>query len=103
MRTARAKGLGERLVVMRHALRNALLPVVTVIGLQLGALLCGAVLTETIFSLAGVGGPSTRRSLARDYVVVQGFTLVIAVDLPGREPARRHLATRSSTRAIRLS
>ncbi len=80
VRTARAKGLGERLVVVRHALRNALLPVVTVIGLSLGALLIGgAVLTETIFGLSGVGKTISDAITARDYVVIQGFTLVIAV------------------------
>jgi peptide/nickel transport system permease protein len=79
MRTARAKGLGERLVVFRHGMRNALLPVVTIIGLQLGALLGGAVLTETIFNLAGVGRSMYEAITGRDYVVIQAFTLVIAV------------------------
>jgi peptide/nickel transport system permease protein len=79
MRTARAKGLGERLVIFRHGMRNALLPVVTVIGLQLGALLGGAVLTETIFNLAGVGRSVYEAITGRDYVVIQAFTLVIAV------------------------
>ena len=60
VRTARAKGLRERTVILRHATRNALLPVVTVIGLQLGALLSGAVLTETVFNLAGVGRTHVR-------------------------------------------
>jgi peptide/nickel transport system permease protein len=78
-RTARAKGLKERLVVFRHAFRNALLPVVTVIGLQLGSLLGGAVLTETIFGLSGVGKILYDSITARDYTVVQAFTLVIAV------------------------
>ena len=79
MRTARAKGLGERLVIFRHGMRNALLPVVTVIGLQLGALLGGAVLTETVFNLAGVGRSVYEAITGRDYVVIQAFTLVIAV------------------------
>jgi peptide/nickel transport system permease protein len=79
IRTARAKGLGERLVVMRHGLRNALLPVVTIIGLQLGLLLSGAVLTETIFNLAGRGKTITEAIQGRDYLVVQGLTIVIAV------------------------
>jgi len=79
MRTARAKGLGERLVVFRHGMRNALLPVVTVIGLQMGALLGGAVLTETVFNLAGVGRSVYEAITGRDYVVIQAFTLVIAV------------------------
>jgi peptide/nickel transport system permease protein len=79
IRTARAKGLRDRSVVLRHGFRNALLPVVTVIGLQLGALFGGAVLTETIFNLAGVGRAVTEAILARDYAVIQGFTLVIAI------------------------
>ena len=79
IRTARAKGASERLVTGRHAFRNALLPVVTVIGLSLGALLSGAVLTETIFLLPGVGSALFDAIRARDYVVVQAFTLVTAV------------------------
>ena len=79
VRTARAKGATERLVLMRHALRNALLPVVTVIGLSLGALLSGAVLTETIFNLPGLGRTITEAITARDYIVVQGLTLMTAV------------------------
>jgi peptide/nickel transport system permease protein len=79
VRTARAKGLRERSVVIRHAARNALLPVVTVIGLQLGGLLSGAILTETTFNLAGVGRSIVEAITGRDYAVVQGFTLVIAV------------------------
>ena len=78
IRTARAKGLGERSVVLRHGLRNALLPVVTIIGLQLGLLLSGAVLTETIFNLAGMGKTITEAIQGRDYLVVQGLTIVIA-------------------------
>ena len=64
--------------MLRHAARNALLPVVTIIGLQLGALLSGAVLTETIFNLAGVGRTLFEAISGRDYVVIQGFTLFIA-------------------------
>jgi peptide/nickel transport system permease protein len=79
VRTARAKGLRERTVILRHGARNALLPVVTVIGLQLGALLSGAVLTETVFNLAGVGRSLFEAISGRDYVVIQGFTLLIAV------------------------
>jgi peptide/nickel transport system permease protein len=78
VRTARAKGLRERLVVGRHALRNSLLPVVTVIALSLGTLLGGAILTETIFGLTGVGKTLFDAIAARDYTVVQGFTLVVA-------------------------
>jgi ABC-type dipeptide/oligopeptide/nickel transport system permease component len=79
VRTARAKGLQERSVVLRHGARNALLPVVTIIGLQLGALLSGAVLTETVFNLAGVGRTMYEAITGRDYVVIQGFTLLIAI------------------------
>lgn len=78
VRTARAKGLDERSVVLRHATRNALLPVITVIGLQLGGLLAGAVLTETVFNLAGVGRSVYEAITGRDYMVIQGFTIVIA-------------------------
>ena len=79
VRTARAKGLRERLVIGRHALRNSLLPVVTVIGLSLGTLLGGAILTETIFSLTGVGKTLFDAIASRDYTVIQGFTLIVAV------------------------
>ncbi|MBN1679077.1 MAG: ABC transporter permease [Anaerolineae bacterium] len=79
IRTARAKGARELVVVLRHGLRNALLPVVTIIGLQLGTLLSGAVLTETIFGLSGVGRILYDSITGRDYTVVQAFTLIIAV------------------------
>jgi peptide/nickel transport system permease protein len=79
VRTARAKGVKERSVVIRHATRNALLPVVTVIGLQLGLLLSGAILTESVFNLAGIGRTMFEAITGRDYVVVQGLTLVIAL------------------------
>ncbi|MEO8469946.1 MAG: ABC transporter permease [Chloroflexota bacterium] len=78
VRTARAKGLRERTVVLRHATRNALLPVVTIVGLQLGGLLSGAVLTETVFNLTGVGRTLYEAITGRDYVVIQGFTLIVA-------------------------
>lgn len=79
IRTARAKGAKEGRVVRRHALRNAMLPVVTIIGLQLGLLLGGAVLTETIFNLAGIGRTLFDAITGRDYAIVQGFTVVIAL------------------------
>ena len=79
VRTARAKGAKERRVVVRHALRNALLPVVTILGLQMGGLLGGAVLTETVFGLAGVGRMLFEAITARDYPIIQAFTVVIAV------------------------
>jgi peptide/nickel transport system permease protein len=79
IRTARAKGLRERVVVLKHAFRNAMLPIVTVVGLSVGGLLSGAVLTETVFALPGVGTQLVSAILARDYPVVQAFTVVIAV------------------------
>jgi peptide/nickel transport system permease protein len=78
VRTARAKGQREKLVILRHALKNALLPIVTVIGLQLGGLLGGALLTETIFSWPGMGLWTYRAILSRDYPIVQGAVLVSA-------------------------
>lgn len=78
VRTARAKGVSEWTVVRSHAFRNALLPVVTIVGLQLGALLGGAVLTETVFNLGGVGRALFDAITGRDYAVVQGFTVIIA-------------------------
>ena len=79
VRTARAKGVGERVVVLRHALRTALIPVVTVLGLQTGALLGGAVIVETIFALPGIGRLIVDSIFARDFPVVQGAVLVLAV------------------------
>ncbi len=79
VRTARAKGLPRTAVILKHALRNALLPLVTIIGLSLGSFLGGAVLTETIFGLSGVGRILYDSITARDYGVVQSFTVVIAV------------------------
>jgi peptide/nickel transport system permease protein len=79
IRTARAKGLVERLVISKHAMRNAMIPIVTIIGIETGSLLSGAVLTETVFALPGVGTSLVNAILARDYPVVQGFTLVIAI------------------------
>ena len=79
VRTARAKGFGELKVVRSHALRSALLPVVTVVGLSLGALFGGAILTETIFGLTGVGKTLGDSITARDYAVVQGFALIVGI------------------------
>ncbi|GAC1326955.1 MAG: ABC transporter permease subunit [Chloroflexota bacterium] len=79
VRTARAKGLRDIVVVGGHALRNALLPVVTIVGLQVGTLLSGAILTETIFSWPGIGRWVYESIGLRDYPVVQSMTLVIAV------------------------
>lgn len=78
IRTARAKGIKERKVVTHHALRNAMIPVTTVIGLQLGSLLGGAVLTETVFSWPGIGNYTVQCILKSDFPVVQGVVLLIA-------------------------
>jgi ABC-type dipeptide/oligopeptide/nickel transport system permease component len=79
VRTARAKGLAARVVVVRHALRNALLPIVTVVGLQLGGLLGGSVLTETVFAWPGVGRMLVDAILARDLPLVQGSVLLVSL------------------------
>ncbi len=78
VRTARAKGLRERFVVVRHALRNALIPVITVIGLQFGGMLSGAVVTETVFSRPGLGTLIVKAILWHDYPLVQGAVLLAA-------------------------
>jgi ABC-type dipeptide/oligopeptide/nickel transport system permease component len=79
IRTARAKGLPERTVVYRHALRNAMLPVLTVVGLQFGALLAGAIVTETIFAWPGIGRLTIQAIGNRDYYLVQGCILAIGL------------------------
>jgi peptide/nickel transport system permease protein len=79
IRTARAKGLVERAVVLRHALKNALIPIVTVVGVQVGYLLGGAILTETVFAWPGVGSLMIQGILARDFPLVQGCVLVVAL------------------------
>lgn len=79
VRTARAKGLSEATVVYKHALRNALIPVLTVVGLQFGALLAGAIVTETIFSWPGIGRLTIQAIDNRDYPVVQGCVLAIGL------------------------
>lgn len=81
VRTARAKGLGDRPVVMRYAFRNAVLPVVTIIGLSMGLRFGGAVLTKTVFNLAGVGRTVFEAITGCDFVVIQGFTLIIAIGI----------------------
>lgn len=78
VRTARAKGLSKRLVLLDHTFKNALPPVITVIGLQLGILFSGAILTETIFSFPGIGQLVAERVLARDYPIIQGTVVVTA-------------------------
>src|SRR5215467_11156204 len=79
IRTARAKGLSEEVVVYKHALRNALVPVLTVVGLQFGALLAGAIVTETIFSWPGIGRLTIQAINSRDYYLVQGCILMIGL------------------------
>jgi peptide/nickel transport system permease protein/oligopeptide transport system permease protein len=79
VRTARAKGLRERVVVVRHALKNALIPVVTIAGLQFGQLLAGAALTETVFNWPGLGRLVVTAVFARDYPMIRGAILLIAV------------------------
>ena len=78
VRTARAKGLRERVVVIRHALQNALIPVLTVVGLQFGGLLSGAVITETVFSRPGLGTLIVKGILWHDYPLIQGAVLLLA-------------------------
>ncbi len=78
IRTARAKGLSEQTVIVRHALRNSLITVTTVIGLQLGALISGVVITETIFGIAGFGALTVEAVNQRDYTLIQGVVLVAA-------------------------
>ncbi len=79
LRTARAKGLSFRLVILRHALRNAMLPVLTIIGVTFGNLLSGAVLTETVFSWGGLGRYATQSAISLDFPAVMGVTLLSAV------------------------
>jgi peptide/nickel transport system permease protein len=79
IRTARAKGLSETAVVYRHALRNAMVPVLTVVGLQFGALLAGAIITETIFAGPGIGRLTLQAIGNRDYFLVQGCILAIGL------------------------
>ena len=83
VRTARAKGLNEWVITLKHALRNALIPVVTVVGLQVGLLLSGAILTETIFSWPGIGNWLVHGVQSRDYPVVQGGILLVAAIVIG--------------------
>jgi peptide/nickel transport system permease protein len=82
-RTARAKGLSKQQVLWRHALRNAALPVLTIIGMQLGALLGGAVVTEMVFGWAGLGQLTLEAIQRRDYPLVQGCVLVVSLGYVG--------------------
>jgi peptide/nickel transport system permease protein len=78
VRTARAKGVGERLVIMKHTLRNAMIPIVTVAGIQLGQLMAGSIILESVFALPGLGRLALGAITARDLPVVQGVTLFVA-------------------------
>jgi len=79
VRTARAKGLGTTAILFRHALRNALIPIITILGLQFGTLLAGTIVTETIFAWPGIGRLTVQAISARDYPLLQGCILVISV------------------------
>jgi peptide/nickel transport system permease protein len=79
VRTARAKGLPTSVVLVRHALRNALIPIITILGLQFGTLLAGTIVTETIFSWPGIGRLTVQAISSRDYPLLQGCILVIAL------------------------
>jgi peptide/nickel transport system permease protein len=81
VRTANAKGLGERVVLVRHALRNAVIPVITVMGIQLGTLLGGAVITETIFALPGLGRLAVESIYSRDYPMLEGVVMFSALSI----------------------
>jgi ABC-type dipeptide/oligopeptide/nickel transport system permease component len=77
--TARAKGLSEQIVVLKHALKNALIPTVTIMGLQVGFLIGGAIVIETLFAVPGLGTYGINAIIARDYQQVQGFILLVAI------------------------
>jgi peptide/nickel transport system permease protein len=79
VRTAKAKGLSTYVVLLRHAFRNALIPIITILGLQFGTLLAGTIVTETIFSWPGIGRLTVQAISSRDYPLLQGCILVIAV------------------------
>lgn len=78
IRTARAKGLDEETVVLKHSLKNAMIPVVTLVGLQFGSLLAGAIITETVFALPGLGRLAVQAITTRDFPMIQGVTLFVA-------------------------
>ena len=93
IRTARAKGLADRVVLYKHALRNALLPVVTVLGLQFGNVLAGAILVETVFNWPGLGRLAFESVLRRDYPTILGRAAVLLDRRDRDEPADRPLPT----------
>ena len=79
VRTARAKGQKESIVILRHALKNALIPIITIVGIQFGFLLGGSILTESVFSIPGVGRLAVDAIKARDYPILQGAVVYIAI------------------------
>ena len=79
IRTARAKGVSENTVIVKHAIRNALIPIVTILGFMLGGILGGAVLTETIFALPGMGMAAVRAIVLLDFSVIMGITMVTSI------------------------
>ena len=81
IRTARAKGLNERMITLRHGFRNALIPVITLVGGQFGTLLAGTVIVETIFALPGMGRLTVEAILFRDYPIVQTNVMLVAITL----------------------
>ena len=103
VRTARAKGLSPFRVVGLHALRNALIPVVTMIGLQVGVLMAGAILTETIFSWPGIGKWMIESIGRRDYPALQGGVLLISRRRDRRQPRSSICSTASSIRASAMA
>ena len=103
VRTARAKGLNERVVVLKHALRNALTPIITLGALELGTLLSGAVLTEQVFTIPGFGKLIVDAVFNRDYAVVQGVVLVTATAYIAAQPAGRPGVFRGQSAAAFLN
>ena len=105
VRTARAKGIGETGVLLRHALRNAAVPVITVIGTGFALLISGVVVTESVFNLPGIGRLTVDAVLARDYPVIQAMILLTSADLcRGQSPDRRRLhPARSADPLLRYS
>ena len=101
IRTARAKGVGERAVIFHHAFRNALVPILTVVGLTFAALMGGAVVTETVFSLPGIGQLVVSSVLRRDYPVIQGVILMVATAPPISAANVSPITVRMGTSALR--
>jgi peptide/nickel transport system permease protein len=84
VRTAKAKGLSQRVVIFKHALKNAMIPIITVIGLQFGGLLGGALLTETVFTWPGLGTLTISAVEAQDLPLVQGVVILVAIRIGGK-------------------